>query len=93
MPKDKELIPKIDVRQVYPPVMSMDDGGSSSQGGNQPSNGQVLTPGGQAPVFVLQSSAPQPAAPSSSVVVLTVSANEGKGEEKKAEISGVFQRL
>lgn len=90
MAKDNEAGTALDVKMIYPP---QGIAGQAPGPAPLPNSGYVVMPGGQNPIVVLQP--PQSAQPAAqpSLVVLALSTKDEKKEDKKQEISGVFQRL
>ncbi|GAA0547119.1 hypothetical protein FHS83_000831 [Rhizomicrobium palustre] len=89
--------PALDVQVIYPPQNGAPVGGPAPGVTPVPNNSGYVVMPGQTPVVVVQSP-PQPAQPAAqsqpSLLVLTVAPQkEDKKEEKKVEVSSVFQRL
>lgn len=89
--------PAFDVQVIYPPQNGVLPGVPASGVTQVPNGSGYVVMSGQTPVVLVQSS-PQPMQQSQSVqpslLVLAVGAQkEEKKEEKKIEVSSVFQRL
>lgn len=91
MAKDNQTGTALDVKMIYPPqgVAGQAPAGPAPL----PNNGYVVMPGGQNPIVVLQQPQSSQPAAQPSLVVLALSTKDEKKEDKKQEISSVFQRL